>query len=406
MGITTEMGLLRNQELSVLIVDDHHFLRSAVQRMLLSLGISHIYEANDGQRALEFLQGANAQAVDIVLCDLDMPNMDGMEFLRHLGMEYPIPVSVIIVSGQDTALISSVEKMAEAYGVRLLGAIEKPLSLGKLETLLALHWDRQDHIKGQMPAPNRCSVEEILDGVRSRQFEPFYQPKVHFKTGRIIGAEALARWRHPLYGLLAPVEFIDQLEQVGKMDELTFLILEESAIACHLLHELGHSITVSVNLSLTSLTDPDLADKITQVVRSVGVDPKQMVLEITETASMTEAAHALENLARLRMRGFGLSIDDYGTGYSSMQQLTRIPFSELKIDASFVKDFMENKASRIIVESSIDMAHKLQVISTAEGVESQHDWDMLKSMGCDTAQGYFIARPMDLTALLEFCATH
>lgn len=406
MDTANEVTSLKNKQLSALIVDDHHFLRSAVHRMLLSLGVLDIFEANNGRHALEFLQGEEAKAVDIVLCDLDMPDMDGMEFLRHLGTEYPIPVSVIIISGQDSALISSVEKMAEAYGVHLLGAIEKPLTLSKLEALLVLHQNRQDDISGQYIVPSQRSVEEILEGVRAKQFEPFYQPKVDFKTGRMVGTEALARWQHPLYGLLTPNEFIEPLELAGKMDELTFFIMEEAAMACHLLHELGHQITVAVNLSLTSLTDPELAEKITQVVRSVGVDPKQMVLEITETASMTETAHALENLARLRMRGFGLSIDDYGTGYSSMQQLTRIPFSELKIDASFVKDFSENKASRVIVESSIEMAHKLRVKCTAEGVESQKDWDMLKQMGCDTAQGYFIAKPMDLPALLEFCATH
>ncbi|WP_297463451.1 EAL domain-containing protein, partial [Ferrovum sp.] len=132
-------------------------------------------------------------------------------------------------------------------------------------------------------------------------------------------------------------------------------------------------------------------------------DTRYIVLEITESAAMTDAAHALENLARLCMKGFILSIDDYGTGYSSMQQLTRIPFGELKIDQSFVKDFSANQTLRIAVESSIDMAHKLKIKCVAEGVETQQDWDMLKNMGCDTAQGYFIAKPMDLAAFIEFC---
>lgn len=405
MTTTTEESVSRYSELRVLVVDDHHFLRTAVQRMLVSLGVQTVLQANDGQRALDILRGDEAQAVDVVMCDLDMPGMDGMEFLRHLSSSKLAPVSVIIVSGLDTALINSVEKMTRAYGLRLLGAIEKPLSLDKLDTLLALHQQRQeDTLKSS--APNLCSLTDILEGVQLRQFEPFFQPKVDFRTRHVVGAEALARWRHPKHGLLEPRDFIQVLEKAGEIDALTFLILEESVGACHLLHELGHAITISVNLSLTSLTDPTLADRITQTVRSAGVDPRNMVLEITESATMTDAAHALENLARLRMRGFGLSIDDYGTGYSSMQQLTRIAFSELKIDSSFVKDVADNNALRIIVESSIDMAHKLQVKSIAEGVESQADWDTLKHMGCDAAQGYFIARPMDLTALLEFCATH
>ncbi len=147
-----------------------------------------------------------------------------------------------------------------------------------------------------------------------------------------------------------------------------------------------------------------MAGRITQVVRNAGVDPHHIVLEVTESAAMTDVAPALENLARLRMHGLGLSIDDYGTGYAGMQQLTRIAFSELKIDQSFMKDFTTNQTLRIIVESSIKMAHRLRVKSVAEGVEEKLDWDTLKSMGCDTTQGYFIARPMNLTAFLEFCA--
>ncbi len=137
--------------------------------------------------------------------------------------------------------------------------------------------------------------------------------------------------------------------------------------------------------------------------RAGGGDPHHIVLETTESAAMTDVAPALENLARLRMHGFVLSIDDYGTGYASMQQITRIAFSELKIDQSFVKDFASNQALRVIVESSIEMAHKLRVKSVAEGVETQQDWDTLKGMGCDIAQGYFIASPMYLSAFVEFC---
>ena len=140
------------------------------------------------------------------------------------------------------------------------------------------------------------------------------------------------------------------------------------------------------------------------MVLDAGLDPSCVILEITESVAMTKAAHALENLARLRMRGFGLSIDDYGTGYSTMQQLTRIAFSELKIDQSFVKEVAANEALRIVVESSIDLARKLRVVSVAEGVETQEDWDAVKRMGCDTAQGYFIARPMDLDSFVEYCA--
>jgi EAL domain-containing protein (putative c-di-GMP-specific phosphodiesterase class I) len=163
-------------------------------------------------------------------------------------------------------------------------------------------------------------------------------------------------------------------------------------------------LTVSVNLSLVSLTDTTLADRITNAVHSAGLEPRYMVLEITETTAMTEVAPALENLARSRMRGFGLSVDDYGTGFSSLRQLTRVPFTELKIDQSFVTGCAENPSSRAIVESSVDMAHRLEIKGVAEGVETQAEWDVLKRVGCDMAQGYLMAKPMDEQSFLGFCA--
>ncbi|HTW53764.1 MAG TPA: EAL domain-containing protein [Stellaceae bacterium] len=153
-------------------------------------------------------------------------------------------------------------------------------------------------------------------------------------------------------------------------------------------------MAISVNLSLKSLVDTEIAERITEIVRGEAIDPHSIILEVTESAAMTVVPRALENLARLRIRGFRLSIDDYGTGYSSMQQLTRIAFTELKIDQSFVMSALDSKASKVILESSIEMARKLKIKSVAEGVETRAHWDLLQALGCDIAQGYFIARPM------------
>ncbi len=172
------------------------------------------------------------------------------------------------------------------------------------------------------------------------------------------------------------------------------------------MHERGLALTVAVNLSLTSLTDTTMADRITKIVRSIGLDPRYMIFEITETAAMTQIAPALENLARLRMRGFGLAVDDFGTGFASLEQLMRVPFTELKIDQTFVTGCAANVASGIIVESSVEMAHKFGITSVAEGVESLADWKMVKAACCDLAQGYFIARPMDEELFVEFCTAN
>jgi len=389
--------------LIVLVAEDHDFQRRTMVRMLRSLGALEVLEASDGKQALALIRAA--AHVDLVVCDLDMPEMDGMEFIRHLG-QAELAVSLIISSAKERALLDSVEKMARAYGVRLLGVIEKPVTLAGLKELIARHEPpKPEVVHASVSAPG-FSLEQILQGLQKKQFEPFFQPKVELATGRIVGAEALARWRHPEHGLVAPYAFIALLEQSGNIDELTFAMLEAAANACRTWRERGLELTVSVNLSLASLTDMVLAERITQIVRTAKLDPRHMVLEITETAAMTDVAPALENLARLRMRGFGLSIDDYGTGYSSMQQLTRIPFTELKIDQGFVTGCVTNKATRAIVESSVGMARSMGIKSVAEGVETRADWDALKATGCDVIQGYFIAKPMDAGSFLEFCATY
>jgi EAL domain-containing protein (putative c-di-GMP-specific phosphodiesterase class I) len=179
-------------------------------------------------------------------------------------------------------------------------------------------------------------------------------------------------------------------------------MLGKAAAFCSTWRLAGLEATVSVNLSLNSLTDIQLAERVTELVVSQNLEPRQMVLELTESAATTDVGKALENLARLRMKGFGLSIDDYGTGYSSMQQLTRIAFTELKIDQSFVTNAAKQESAKVILESSLDMAKKLNITAVAEGVETQADWNLLRQLGCSLAQGYFIARPMEARAYLKW----
>lgn len=391
-------------ELNILVVEDDHFQRRMIVRMLHTLNVLSVCDADNGKQALEIIRKQSDDPVDIVICDLNMPEMDGLEFLRYLGQEHH-NISIIIISALGNKLLTSAGRMTKMYGVKLLGAIEKPILPDQLRDIFA-KYERSEN-KWHPPAESvNFSLREVLQGIRARQFEPYFQPKMDLRTGRLTGTEVLARWIHPEFGVLSPVAFIPLLEQNRRIDDLTFLILEKAASACRLLHDHGCKIPVSVNLSLTSLNDITLADKIAGIVRNTGIDPRYMTLEITETAAMTDVAYALENLARLCMNGFALSIDDYGTGYSSLQQLTRIAFSELKIDQSFVQDLANDEAARIVVKSSIDMARELKVKSVAEGVEIRQDWDMLKDMGCDTAQGYLIAKPMNLDAMVEFSAAN
>jgi len=362
------------------------------------MGAKHVSQAPNGQAALEIFK-SRLRPIDIIISDLEMPGMDGMEFMRHIG-EADLPVSVIISSALDSALISSVETMTKAFGITLLGAIEKPVTAEKLGVLLERYLPPK--AKPQRAPAAAIPIEDIRRGLHAREFEPFFQPKVSLADGSVVGAEALARWRHPQKGVLAPYAFISAMEDNGLIDQLTWVVLEKSAAMCRDWQAKGLQATVSVNLSLKSLSDPGLADRISTRVAAQKLEARQVVLEITESAAMTDVAKALENLTRLRMKGFGLSIDDYGTGYSSMQQLSRIPFTELKIDQSFVMSANDKESSKVILASSLDMAKKLKLKSVAEGVETRAHWNLLQGLGCDVAQGYFIAKPMEASAFQDW----
>lgn len=385
--------------LKVLIAEDHDFQRRLLAKMLESIGMTIVHEAADGHAALAILEDPS-RPVDVVISDLEMPGMDGMEFLRHLG-ETGARVSIILASALERKLLASITTMSEAYGINLLGVIEKPITLAKLEPLLRLH--KPLRAPDSKQATNLTfSLEEILAGLKGNEFEPFFQPKVELATGQVKGAEALARWRHPQHGIIGPYAFIDLLEAGGLINELTWVMLRKTAEFGTTWRRAGLDASVSVNLSLKSLNDTQLADRVSELVSSQNLEPRHMVLELTESAATTDIGKVLENLARLRMKGFGLSIDDYGTGYSSMQQLTRIAFTELKIDQSFVMNASKQESARVILESSLDMAKKLNITSVAEGIETQTDWNLLRQLGCSLAQGYFIARPMEAGAYLNW----
>ena len=386
--------------LCFLVAEDHEFQRSMMVGMLESLGAKAVYEAGDGRSAMEITRELD-YPFDIIVTDIDMPGMDGMAFIRRLG-EAKVRASLIITSSLDRSLLDTIATMTAAYGMRLLGTVEKPATPESFAQMIALHRQAKPNPERLKLSVSAFDLEEVMAGLRAEEFEAFYQPKVDLKTRRVKGAEALARWRHPNIGIVAPYAFLGLLEESGHISELTWIMLAQSARECRRWRDSGLDLNVSVNLSVKQLADPAVADAITWQVTSQGLEPRHMILEITESAAMTDVGRVLENLTRLRMKGFGLSIDDYGTGYSSMQQLTRIPFTELKIDQSFVMHAAHQESNRMILESSLEMAKRLGITSVAEGAETQDDWDLLRECGCDLAQGYFIARPMHAAAFPDW----
>jgi EAL domain-containing protein (putative c-di-GMP-specific phosphodiesterase class I)/CheY-like chemotaxis protein len=391
------------EHLRFLIVEDEPTQRAGLVALLTHIGARHIAQAEHGRAALEMLQ-AQSPPTDILLCDIDLPDMDGMALLRHM-VDLPSLPSIILVSQLDAAMRDSVFAMAQAYRLPILGDMAKPPSRSKLLGLLAHHQPSAPHKSrpADAAAPT-VARDEIAAGLKKGEFVPYFQPKVEMDSGRVVGAEALVRWNHPQRGLLAPGAFLEAVESHGLMDHLTWIVLAQSAAIGNTWHQRGLALTLSVNLSLSSLGRVELAERIVEVVSKHGFPLGSMILEVTESAAMQAVGPSLENLTRLRLRGFGLSIDDYGTGYSALQQLTRVPFTELKIDQSFVGTALEHETTRIVVESSLEIARKLKLKSTAEGIETPQQWEMLKAMGCDIAQGYLIAKPMPAEALPDWVA--
>lgn len=398
--LVAEAKTIDLESLRFLIVDDDSDQRFLLSKTLARMGLTRVTEAATGEQALAALDRP-VPTVDIVVADLQMPGMDGMELLRRIG-EKKHPVSVIVVSGVDGVLLGSAASMAQAYGVKVIGTIEKPATRSTLQTVLARFRYPEAITALEACGVFKPTINDVLVGLSAGAFEPYFQAVVEVGTGKVVGAEALARWRHPTRGVLGPEVFLPPLTSAGYLDELSWIMLSLAAMEAGLWRQANLNMTVSVNVSATSLADPSYADAVTQIVTGHGLEPSAMILELTETEAILNIASALENLTRLRIKGFGLAIDDYGVGYSSMQVLSRMPFTEIKIDRSFVTQATTDPKYRMMIEHIVAVARKMGLKTVAEGVETPEECDLLTQLGCDRIQGYLIARPVDGSGFLRF----
>jgi len=377
-------------KLSVMVVEDHGFQRRMALRLLAELGVSRVYEAVDGHEALAALR-ALPEIPDIVVVDLDLPGMDGIELIGHLA-QAKLARAVVVASALDAALLNTVQTMARAYGLRVLASLEKPLTSAKLAEVMTAYELQDEDLDDEVGV--EISRESIEDALAAGEFISYFQPQVTLSNGHVVAVEALARWRHADGQLVRPAHFIPVVEREGLIDQLTDQILEAACAWKSRWANSGLHVRVAVNVSMLNLSNVGVVDRYLAIVRKHEIDPREVVLEITESAVMGEAAHALNVLARLRLKGFGLSIDDFGTGYSSLSQLSQIPFTELKIDQSFVSGAPRQPRKRAVVEASLGLARKLNLGVVAEGVENVDEWQMLADLGCTFAQGYLISRPV------------
>jgi len=372
----------------ILVVDDHALQRLLLQRMLAALPVGTVIEASNGEEALAQIQ-STATPFDLVITDLDMPDMDGMELARRIAA-LPSPPPVALVSALDARILASVGNLSHAAGGALQSILPKPVSLEALREAIG----RVGLPRPAPPALPGFSDAELAAGLAAGEFRPWFEPQVDLGSGAITGFEALVRWHHPALGVLAPFRYIEQIERnPALIAALTDSVLSQGLDALVRWQAAGYGGSLSVNLSPRLLAELDFANRLCAMVATRGVDAQTLVLELTESAAANGSA-AIENITRLRMRGFRLSIDDFGTGYSSLQQLSRLPLTELKIDRSFTSRLSEDRVARAAIESSLHLAQRLNLRSCGEGIETTEQLRQLRWMGCQIGQGYLFSRPI------------
>jgi len=381
----------------VMVVEDSAAQLSAAVNILKQLGIPLIHQAHHGQDALNKLHQLAVRPA-VIVADLQMPMMDGIELIQILAETYP-DIAIIFASSADNKLLDTLGSLMDACNMTMLGALAKPLTEQKLSASL------QRYVPPSPAQPHRNEVlaaSDLKRAIRLGHIIPYYQPKICLGTGAVSGYEALARWRDPIKGIIPPIKFIELAAHNDLLKDLTLSLLDSVLADMVAWNYLEMFPITSINIAITLFEDKNIANQIIRAVTNANVAPKQILFEITESALMKDKAVALATIGRLKLKGFGFSIDDYGTGFSSMQQLARIAFNELKIDRSFVRAAIGNGHMTNILQSAIEMGRRLELTTVAEGVESQEELDLLKKLGCNEIQGFFFAHPMPVGDILPW----
>ena len=335
----------------------------------------------------------------VVILDLNMPEMDGIEVMRKM-VEMNRKLPIILVSGYDAGVLHSAEQLAKAYSLDIVSTLTKPFDFNVFKEVLK----KTSNLKKSILSPNKSSVtaDDLAIALDQNQLLLHYQPQIDIKTSKLIGVEALATWQHPQFGLIKPDIFIPIAEKSGLIKELTAIVIKQAVEQALFWKHKQLLIQVSVNISAENIISLSLPEQIKHMLDVHKLDPAMLTLEITESALMGELVTSLDILTRLRMKGIQLSIDDFGTGYSSLSQLYRMPFTELKVDKSFVMNMSNNEDARGIVKTCIMLGHELNMKVIAEGVEDKQTLNILREMGCDIAQGYYIARSMPAEKIIPW----
>lgn len=383
--MTTDYSTLR-----VLIIDDQQVARQWVIGVLGTYGIEKVVEASSARAAIQAVTERGAQ-FDLILCDLRMPGKDGIETIRSLA-SLGLECAVAILSVEDERVIESAGLLASLRGLNLVGAVSKPLTAEKLELILA---------KAREAAHPKASVRfditeaELGDAFARGELEVYFQPQIHMYSGECAGAETLLRWMHPRHGLLSADVLVPLIERSpALLAQLTMFTVQQAMAAASVWQADGRRIGVSVNISPLVFDQLDLPDVIEQAALERNVLPANVTIEVQETTLAGFPALMVDIAARLRIKGFHLALDDFTGRHSGVEEIFTIPFSALKLDRSCVDGCATTPTRRAMVEAALAIARNLKLSTVAVGVTQRPDWELLVDLGCEFAQGAFIARAM------------
>ena len=376
----------------LLVLDDDPGVCDLVKDVAQELGFS-VVVPSAGSDLLSLLRSFQPS---VIFLDLQMPGMDGIEVMRLLA-EDSVDVQIILATGQHRQILNAARNLAQKRGLNVVNSLRKPVQLAELEAVLS----------GARSIASRIDEAALLHAISSQELVVNYQPKVSvdgWKQWRVDSLEALVRWEHPDLGLLSPNKFIQLAEQSNLIIELTDYVFAAVLKQLRAWRESHLEVPVAINLSPRFIDDLDLPDRMARDAAAHDIDPRLIILEITESSAMADVSRAMDVLTRLRLKGFSLSIDDFGTGYSSLIQLYRMPFSELKIDREFIYGLPDDSESATIVKAIVGLAHALELKVCVEGVESEAAFAILQEYGCDLHQGFHFSPALgsaEVTRLLN-----
>jgi len=374
---------------ALLVVDDDRLQRLLIAETAKRCGYS-VAMAGSLKDAVERL---DERRFATLVLDLSLGDHDGVEVIRHLAEIGQHP-TVLVISGFDERIRDAATRLARSVGLAAVGTLRKPLSLGALRAHLLEALDTGPAAVAQAQAVLSVTAGQVEAAIRTGEIRPVYQPKVDLATRRICGVEALARWTSGEHGIVPPSVFVDVAERAGLAPRLTRLMMSAAIRDAAAWHAAGHQVGVAVNVPPSALDDLGWPDAVEAELSSAGLAPGTLTVEITEGTAMSDSPLVSDMLTRLRIKGVNLALDDFGTGYSSLLSLLRMPFSELKLDRSFVQRCDQDAYAWKIVRASISLAAEFGMKTVAEGVESATVVALLEEARCDMAQGYFFGRPM------------